>query len=549
MYSAIMIHNYFTLYHAAMELHERLAGGRLKEIYSQHKNEVTLSFIDIEGRDMQIVVVTHTPLLSFFLQEGGHKKARNAATLMSEINNQQLSSVDISPCDREIALHLANDFTLVLQLFTSKTNLLLVRDTCIIDAFKHKNSLAGQPLHSGNNSPGVLRELEALAMNKTLFLEHFNTRSEESIQEKLSAILPGFDRALVREVIKRAAEEKSPETLFTAFQSLFYELLDPKGAVSENEHGEPEFSLLHTSLPQARLFDSVLEGVTDYSITMLRFLDTKERLKELRAKLLREIGKKQNALDSFNPEMLNEFARNYENSGHLLMASLYQPRTERKSITVPDIFQPGTPDKTITLKEALTLQKNAEEYFTKASKTRGKLKAVLERRVGIAEEKKALEARLAATETIRTPREALKFIATHTSQPNKSSTLQSKNNRSTTPFRTVQLTPSVTLFIGKNAANNDLLTFTHARPNDIWLHARGSAGSHCVLKGATLQQLKEITKAAEIAAWYSSAKHSELVPVLYTLKKYVRHGKKLPTGQVLVEREEVIMVRPSKEPP
>jgi len=32
--------------------------------------------------------------------------------------------------------------------------------------------------------------------------------------------------------------------------------------------------------------------------------------------------------------------------------------------------------------------------------------------------------------------------------------------------------------------------------------------------------------------------------VIYTLKKYVRHGKNLPTGQVIVEREEVILVKP-----
>ena len=67
-----------------------------------------------------------------------------------------------------------------------------------------------------------------------------------------------------------------------------------------------------------------------------------------------------------------------------------------------------------------------------------------------------------------------------------------------------------------------------------------------MLKGATLQHQNEIKKAAEIAAWYSAAKHSELVPVMYTLKKYVRRGKNLPTGQVIVDREEVVMVRPSK---
>ena len=58
-----MLRNYFTLYHAAMELHERLAGGQLSEIYSERKNEATLDFITPDGQHMQLVVITHTPLL------------------------------------------------------------------------------------------------------------------------------------------------------------------------------------------------------------------------------------------------------------------------------------------------------------------------------------------------------------------------------------------------------------------------------------------------------------------------------------------------------
>ncbi len=55
-----------------------------------------------------------------------------------------------------------------------------------------------------------------------------------------------------------------------------------------------------------------------------------------------------------------------------------------------------------------------------------------------------------------------------------------------------------------------------------------------------------IKKAAETAAWYSAEKHSELVPVMYTLKKHVRRWKNLPTDQVVGDRKEVVIVRPSK---
>ncbi|MEI6692661.1 MAG: NFACT RNA binding domain-containing protein [Chlorobium sp.] len=539
-----MIHNYFTLYHAAMELHERLAGGCLIEIYSTLKNELTLSFICQDSRHLNIVVVTHTPLFSLSTKEHNHNKPRNSADLMIETCNQRVSSVRISPYDREIQILLADNAIIVLQLFGSKTNVILVRENRITDAFKQKNSLEGLHFQSDNNSFSVLRELEALTMNKTRFCERLTSGDVETLPEKLASVLPGFDSALVKEVMKRWNRETGNEGLFIAFQSVFYEILDPEAAVYENEHGQPVFSLLHGAAERTHVFDSVLEGLTDYSIKMWQFLDTKETLKVLRLKLERELAKKKKALDSFNPELIAEFARNYETFGHLLMSSLYEPRINRQSITVKNIFEPGAHDVTIRLKEALSIQKNAEEYFLKASKTKRKLKAMLERNSRLVNEKNKLAEIIASTENIATPKEARKFVESHAGILNTSKTLPAKNRSSALPFRTVKISTSATLFIGKNAANNDLLTFTYARPNDIWLHARGAAGSHCILKGVSMNQLNEITQAAEIAAWNSAAKHSELVPVIYTLKKYVRHGKNLPAGQVIVEREEVLIVKP-----
>lgn len=51
-------------------------------------------------------------------------------------------------------------------------------------------------------------------------------------------------------------------------------------------------------------------------------------------------------------------------------------------------------------------------------------------------------------------------------------------------------------------------------------------------------------RAAAIAAYYSSAKGSELAPVICTPKKYVRKPKGTQVGAVIVEREEVLLVKP-----
>ena len=53
-----------------------------------------------------------------------------------------------------------------------------------------------------------------------------------------------------------------------------------------------------------------------------------------------------------------------------------------------------------------------------------------------------------------------------------------------------------------------------------------------------------IERTASIAAYFSKAKHSSLVPVIYTQRKYVRKFRGARPGQVTCEREKMVMVPP-----
>ena len=95
-------------------------------------------------------------------------------------------------------------------------------------------------------------------------------------------------------------------------------------------------------------------------------------------------------------------------------------------------------------------------------------------------------------------------------------------------------------------AENDDLTFRHAAPTDTWLHAQSVPGSHVVLKspGGAAPPARILEAAASIAAHFSKAKHSGLVPVVYTQRKYVRKFRGAKPGQVKCEREKTMMVEP-----
>jgi predicted ribosome quality control (RQC) complex YloA/Tae2 family protein len=104
------------------------------------------------------------------------------------------------------------------------------------------------------------------------------------------------------------------------------------------------------------------------------------------------------------------------------------------------------------------------------------------------------------------------------------------------------------IWIGKNArANDEMLRLAHK--DDYWLHARDTAGSHVIIRKNKATSLPKpvLEKAAQWAAYYSKSKTESLVAVVFTEKKYVRKSKGMLSGQVKIEREKTLLVRPQMD--
>ena len=93
----------------------------------------------------------------------------------------------------------------------------------------------------------------------------------------------------------------------------------------------------------------------------------------------------------------------------------------------------------------------------------------------------------------------------------------------------------------RKSRENDALTFKHARPHDLWLHARGLPGAHVVVpleKGeVTPQEL--LLDACALAVHFSSAKGQDRVEVSYLPAKYLRKVKGAP-GAVTYSQEKTL---------
>lgn len=104
------------------------------------------------------------------------------------------------------------------------------------------------------------------------------------------------------------------------------------------------------------------------------------------------------------------------------------------------------------------------------------------------------------------------------------------------------------VLIGRNNRQNDHLTFRLASPYDLWFHTQEIPGSHVLLRleaGAKPSD-KDLQYVANLAAYYSQARHTSQVPVIYTDPKHVYKPKGMPPGLVIYKQETIIWAYPSQ---
>ncbi len=102
-----------------------------------------------------------------------------------------------------------------------------------------------------------------------------------------------------------------------------------------------------------------------------------------------------------------------------------------------------------------------------------------------------------------------------------------------------------TVLVGRNSRQNDQVTFDLARPNDLWLHARGWPGAHVVIRnGGQPVSEASLQQAAGLAAYFSAGRAENWVDVIVTERRRVRRAAGGRPGMVVVSGERVLRVRP-----
>jgi predicted ribosome quality control (RQC) complex YloA/Tae2 family protein len=105
------------------------------------------------------------------------------------------------------------------------------------------------------------------------------------------------------------------------------------------------------------------------------------------------------------------------------------------------------------------------------------------------------------------------------------------------------------VLVGRNARENDELTFKLAKSRDIWLHVQAYQGAHVIVRAEGREvPFETILFAAQLAAGHSKASKSDNVAVDYALKKNVWRAKGSGPGAVHFSQQKTVYVTPSRRP-
>ncbi len=275
-----------------------------------------------------------------------------------------------------------------------------------------------------------------------------------------------------------------------------------------------------------------------------RLVEARRRLREpLRAALARSTR----ALEKLGEEALRvPAAEDDRRRGELLKANLRKVPRGAREVAVTEWTPDGPREVQLGIDPALSPQANMERYFRRHRRIVDSAAQVAARAAEVRRLRDTVAALLAELDDAeladlpRIEKEARRLGA----GPRRAAPAR-KRSEKLPPHRTFRSLSGAAILVGRNAEQNDALTLRVARGNDLWLHARGQAGAHVVVrleKGKGPDQ-DALLDAAHLAVHFSDARGEPQVDVAYTRAKYVRKPRGAAPGAVTYSQERVLLLR------
>lgn len=530
-----MLTNYFTLRALIREWESLLSGAILVDAYSQHKGSLILVLQDERDGVHSINLSLQAPNRHLFRYDGSNRSRRNVVDHFPRLRTRRLKGMSMPDGDRLVSMHFEDDLDLVMIPFGAQANALLAgADGQVEDSFR-------------GSAPDVPPKPKSARMPS----------SPEEVEERLlggapaGRLWPMLSGPLRDELLFRVGGTEDPQLLFDTASAMLSELDRPSPRIYKDDDGNPTLSLVALRHLEGRsdieeeAFDTVDAAVRVCARRRLALNRFEGSFKPLLQAIRKRHAGASRSLERVEEELAQPSrADRYEHLGHLLMAQLHMVEAGADETQLPDLLGDGSMI-TIRLDPKLSAVENAQRMYEKAKSTRAAREVAEDRLEGLKTQMQKLDVLLEEVKNLSDASDVSDFKKKHADLL--STLQQTSSDQDGIPYRRFELPEGYEVWVGRNAKQNDDLTLRDARPFDLWMHARGVAGSHTVLrvKGRKDTPPKHVVeRAAAIAAWFSKARTSSMAPVIVTQRKYVRKPRKAAAGSVRVEREEVILIEP-----
>ncbi|RJE75141.1 NFACT RNA binding domain-containing protein [Reichenbachiella sp. MSK19-1] len=512
--------NYYFLRFLSEDLKDHLIGKRLTTCFSQNKNELVLAFEDDQSTFyIKANLDGEASLLSF--PEQFARAKRNSADLFEDIIDETVTGIRQYVNERCLTIGFGT-YSLLFKLHGRRANVVLFHDEAYVAMFK--NDLVAD------------KQIDLIALDRPIDQSHEAIRAADFAWK---SIFPTFDKNLKKYLESKGYHESADDEKLGLLDQLLDQLLDRTFYLYETE-ALPKMRLItDPSLGEVTVFTDTIAISNAYARAFFQEYHFNRDKERAIRQIEKELQKSQNYLEHTQTKIdAIEQGRKYDELANILMANLHVPlATEQRSITLFDFYT--NQELEIKIKPKMSLQKNAEVYYRKSKNQNIELDTAIKNLRK--KEKHALQLmkELEALKTTVNYRDLKKLLKDQSSA--------AQTNKVVVPFYSCMI-DGFEVYLGKNARNNDLLTQKYAKKNDTWLHAKDVSGSHAIIRNPNNQIIAKhiIEEVAALAAWYSKRQHDTLCPVLYTQKKYVRKPKGSLPGQVMVDREQVVLVKPSR---
>jgi predicted ribosome quality control (RQC) complex YloA/Tae2 family protein len=511
--------NYYFLRQLTKQLETKIVGLKLMECFSQEKDELVFGFAAARGKNRNykeffMKAVVFPDFSALYFTDKFERARRNSVDLFEQLMDLEVVSVRQFLNERCFAINFEQDFSIVFKLYGTRSNIILFQNGEVIDLF-HSRILADKNL--------IFSQLDR-SIDQTY--ENFIEQKQD-----YRKLFPTFGK-LVNGYL-----EEGPKN-WQEIQAVVQQLEKPRYYLVKWEYQ------LHLSLlPIGEVlqeFEQPIDAINAFYISHNKVNTLDDEKVEVLRKLNKE--KKQTEVylqDAYRRlEMVDSAVKN-EELGHILMANLHQIDERAERVELFDFYR--NENIFIKLKPELSPQKNAENYYRKSKNEKIEVEKLMENIDG---REKLLATitnhvlQIEQADNLKVLRNYLKV--NQLKQVSKSVVVSYKEL-----FKRFEV-EGFEILVGRNAKNNDVLTQQYAYKEDLWLHARDATGSHVVVKYRAGKKIPNsvIETAASLAAYFSKRRNETLAPVIVTQKKYVRKPKGLNEGQVVIEKEEVVMVEP-----